>query len=99
METVEVSVEAILFDLTTNAPVVLLKDKEGKRILPIWIGAFEAQSIEMELQSIKPPRPLTHDLLKSFLDQLGGKVEKIVVADLQKSTFLATIFVSVNGNV
>lgn len=99
MEMVEMVVQAILFDLTTNAPVVLLKDKEGKRILPIWIGHFEASAIEMELEGIKPPRPLTHDLIKNILDDLGAQVVKISVADLQKNTFIATITISMDGRI
>ena len=94
---VEMRVDAILFDLTTNAPVVVLKDLEGKRILPIWIGPFEASAIEMELEDIKAPRPMTHDLLKNMLDNVGAKLTKIVVNDLQDNTFIATLHVSVNG--
>lgn len=94
---VEMRVDAILFDLTTNAPVVVLKDLEGKRILPIWIGPFEASAIEMELEDIKAPRPMTHDLLKNMLDNLGAQLTKIVVNDLQDNTFIATLHVSVNG--
>lgn len=94
---VEIRVDAILFDLTTNAPVVVLKDLEGKRILPIWIGPFEASAIEMELEDIKAPRPMTHDLLKNVLDNVGAKVVKIVVNDLQDNTFIATIHISLNG--
>src|SRR3990167_3866951 len=94
---VEMRVDAILFDLTTNAPVVVLKDLEGKRILPIWIGPFEASAIEMELEDIKAPRPMTHDLLKNVLDNVGAKVVKIVVNDLHDNTFIATIHISLNG--
>lgn len=90
-------VEAILFDLTTNAPVVVLKDLEGKRILPIWIGPFEANAIEMELEQVKPPRPMTHDLLKNMLDNLGAQVTKVVVCDLQNNTFIATISLDLKG--
>lgn len=94
---VEIRVDAILFDLTTNAPVVVLKDLEGKRILPIWIGPFEASAIEMELEDIKAPRPMTHDLIKNVLDNVGAQVSKIVVNDLQENTFIATIHLSLNG--
>ncbi len=94
---VEMRVDAILFDLTTNAPVVVLKDLEGKRILPIWIGPFEASAIEMEIEDIKAPRPMTHDLIKNVLDNVGAQVAKIVVNDLQENTYIATIHLSLNG--
>lgn len=94
---VEVKVEAILFDLTTNMPVVVLKDGEGKRVLPIWIGSNEAQAIEMELEKIQPPRPLTHDLLRNALAILEAKVEKVCITELRESTFIAIIYIAQNG--
>lgn len=90
-------VEAILFDLTNNAPVVVLKDLEGKRILPIWIGPFEANAIEMELQQVRPPRPMTHDLLKNMLDNLGVQIIKVAICDLHNNTFMATISIEFKG--
>lgn len=94
---IEVRVEAILFDLTSNTPVVLLKDKEGKKFLPIWIGPFEANAIEMELEGVKTPRPLTHDLLKNILEKLNAEVVKISILDLQENTFYASITINING--
>lgn len=94
---VQVKVEAILFDLTTNMPVVVLKDMEGKRVLPIWIGSSEAQAIEMELERIKPPRPMTHDLLRNIVEALRAKVEKVCVIDLQDNTFIATVVLVLDG--
>lgn len=94
---VEIRVEAILFDLTSNTPVALLKDKEGKKFLPIWIGPFEANAIEMELEGIKTPRPLTHDLLKNILEELNAEVIKVSILDLQENTFYASITINING--
>lgn len=94
---VEVKVESILFDLTTNAPVVVLKDLEGNRVLPIWIGPFEASAIEMEIENVKHPRPLTHDLMRNMLDSLNAEVTKVGVVDLQDNTFIAAITLQMNG--
>lgn len=88
---VEMFVEAIYYDLTTNTPVIVLKDEDRKRILPIWIGNFEANAIELALENKVTPRPLTHDLLTSIIEILGAKVAKITVVDLQNDTFIASI--------
>ena len=93
---VEIKVKAVLFDVSSNAPVVILTDVEGKRILPIWIGHYEANAIEMELEGIKAPRPMTHDLFKNIIDNIGGKVKKVSVCDLHSNTFYAVITISVN---
>ena len=79
------------FDPRNFSPLVLLKDKEELNFLPIWIGIFEATSIAMELQGVKPPRPMTHDLLKSALDNFETKVSRVVVNDVKEGTFYATI--------
>ncbi|MDP3012626.1 MAG: bifunctional nuclease family protein [Candidatus Subteraquimicrobiales bacterium] len=78
-------------DVSTNQPVIILKDKEGKQFLPIWVGQFEATSILMELQGIKPTRPLTHDLLKSVLDEFEVKTTRVVITELKEGTFYARI--------
>lgn len=85
-------VHGVNLDVMTNQPVVILKDSEAKRFLPIWIGQFEATSILMELQGVKPTRPLTHDLLCSMCDLLHVKVKKVVINDIQDGTFFARIF-------
>jgi bifunctional DNase/RNase len=96
---VEVKIEAILFDMSSNSPVVLLKDKEGKKFLPIWIGPFEANAIQMELEGEKPIRPLTHDLLKNILEELNAEVVKISICDLQDNIYYASITLKVNGRI
>jgi len=88
----EMQVHGVNLDVMTNQPVVILKDSEEKRFLPIWIGQFEATSILMELQGVKPTRPLTHDLLRTLCETLSMKVEKIVINDIQDGTFFARIF-------
>ncbi|HDP70186.1 MAG TPA: bifunctional nuclease family protein [Actinobacteria bacterium] len=93
----EMTVHAVNLDALTNQPVIILKDMLAHRFLPIWIGQFEATAILMELQNIKPPRPLTHDLLHSFLKKLGTSVEKIAITDLKDGTFYASILILKNG--
>lgn len=88
----QMEVHGVNLDVMTNQPVVILKDSEAKRFLPIWIGQFEATSILMELQGVKPTRPLTHDLLSSICDSLHVKVKKVVINDIQDGTFFARIF-------
>ncbi len=72
--------------------LVLLTDEEERKVLPIAIGPFEAQSIAMVLQGKKPPRPLTHDLLKSFCESLGGELEKVIITDIRDSTYYAELY-------
>ena len=82
---------------TGGAYAILLKELEGSRRLPIIIGAFEAQAIALEMEGIKPPRPLTHDLLKQLVDNLGANVVEIVVSELKENTFYAKIVLEVSG--
>jgi hypothetical protein len=77
--------------------VVILKERETSRYLPIWIGAAEADAIAVKLQGTSVPRPLTHDLMQSVIDALGGKVNSIVVSDLQKDVFFAKIVLNRDG--
>jgi bifunctional DNase/RNase len=79
--------------------IVLLTDNEEKKVLPISIGPFEAQSIALVLQGAEPPRPLSHDLLKTLCEQLGGMLEKIVVTDIRDSTFYAELYIRQNDQV
>jgi len=95
---VQMDVMGVALDGRSNTPIVLLRDKEKKRVFPIWIGIFEAQSIVIALEHIKFPRPLTHDLLKSVIEQMGGKIRKIVVNELQGNTYYAQINVEIHGS-
>ena len=78
-------------ELPTNQPIVLLREREGERYLPIWIGAAEAAAIALSLQGVVTPRPMTHDLMKNMLEDLAVEVRRIVVTELRESTFFATI--------
>jgi bifunctional DNase/RNase len=82
---------------TGGAYAILLKEMEGKKRLPIIIGAFEAQAIALEIEGIKPPRPLTHDLLKQLTDSLGASVVEVIIDELRENTFYAKIILEVSG--
>src|SRR3989304_363947 len=95
---IRMSVRGIALDPITNMPIIILKDVEEKRALPILVGIFEANAIALELEKIATPRPMTHDLIKNILDGLGATVQQIVVNDLKDNTFFAVIEVNYNGN-
>lgn len=95
--TVEVEVRNVGFDHLSNSPVVILQDKGKKKAMPIWVGAFEAQAIVMEMQGVPSPRPLTHDLLKTILQDVGVVFEKAVVSELRGSTYYARIYLTSAG--
>ena len=88
----EVEVRSVGFDSLSHAPVVVLQDHDRRVALPIWIGAAEAQAIAMQMRGIAPPRPMTHDLIKSMLDQAGIELRKVVIQDLKESTYVASIY-------
>ena len=94
---VEMSVDSVRISVENSQRVVILKDLEGDRYLFIWIATPEAYSIAMELQGATAPRPLTHDLLKSVIVELGGKVESVVISDLIDDIYHARVILDANG--
>lgn len=94
---IETVVESIRVSLVTQHRVVILKEIDGERHLPIWIGSYEAEAIAMELQGVTASRPLPYDLLRSIIDDLGGSVERISVTDLSDDVFYARIVLLQNG--
>lgn len=88
---VNLILKGIIFDTIANSPVVILKDPNADRYLPIWIGIFEAQAIALKLDNIVTPRPMTHDLLNNLLKDLSINVEKIVICDIKDNTYYAQI--------
>ncbi|PWB79896.1 MAG: hypothetical protein C3F08_05670 [Candidatus Methylomirabilota bacterium] len=96
---IKMTVRGIALDPITNMPIVILKDPDERRALPIWVGIFEANAIALELEKVSTPRPMTHDLLKNILDGLGITVQQITVNDLKENTFYATIDLNHNGSV
>lgn len=96
---VEMELNKIIIDEKNADQVIVLKEKNGSRILPIIIGLLEASSIKMKLSGLTPPRPLTHDLLYSIIEGLSARIEKVVVDKLENSTFHAKLFIrSENGD-
>lgn len=94
---IEVVVDSIRVSLVNYQRVVILKERYADRYLPIWIGSNEADAIAIRLQNISVARPLTHDLLKSTLDQLGAQITQIAVTDLNEDVFYARIIISIDG--
>jgi bifunctional DNase/RNase len=94
---IEVTVDSIRVSLISQHRVVVLREVDSDRYLPIWIGPFEADAITIALQGVDIPRPLTHDLLKRVIDEVGGNVSHIFVSDLRDDTFYARIVMDVNG--
>jgi uncharacterized protein len=94
---IEMVIKGLMIDPITNMPIVILRDKEGQRVLPIWVGAFEANAIALQIENVDTPRPMTHDLLRNVIHDLKAAVEKIVVSDLKENTFYALIHLVVNG--
>jgi uncharacterized protein len=90
---VEMKVRGLALDPLSNMPIIILKDEEEKRSLPIWVGIFEANAIALELEKISTPRPMTHDLIKNILESLDARVLKVVVTDLKENTFYAVLHV------
>jgi uncharacterized protein len=86
-----------MVDPITNMPIVILRDKEGERVLPIWVGVFEANAIALQIENVTTPRPMTHDLLRNVIRDLQGDIQKIVISDLRDNTFYAVIYLAVNG--
>lgn len=87
----QVDVVGVRLELPSNQPVLILRDQQATRYLPLWIGTAEATAISLALEGVKPPRPLTHDLLAAVIDQLGGQVTSVTVSELIEGTFYATI--------
>ena len=94
---IEMTIKGLMVDPITNMPIIILRDKEGDKVLPIWVGMFEANAIALQIENISTPRPMTHDLLRNVIHDLKATVRKIVVCDLQENTFYALIYLSLGG--
>lgn len=95
---VEMTIKGLMIDPITNNPIVLLRDPGGQRVLPIWVGVFEANAIAMQIENVTPPRPMTHDLLRNVISDLKGRVDRVVVTELRENTFYAVIMLKVDGD-
>jgi bifunctional DNase/RNase len=94
---IEMTIKGLMVDPITNMPIVILKDKDGERVLPIWVGIFEANAIALQIENIATPRPMTHDLLRNIITDLDGRVDRVVVSDLKENTFYAIVHLTVRG--
>ncbi len=88
---IEVKIRALMMDPNSGTPIIILKDVQSETMLPIWVGAYEANAIALEIEKHAPPRPMTHDLLRNLIVELGVRVERVVVTSLRDNTFFAVI--------
>ena len=96
---VEMSIKGLMIDPVTNMPIVILRDRDNQRALPIWVGPVEANAIALQIENVGPPRPMTHDLLRNLLEELGATLQRVVISDLQDSTFYAYLQLERGGEV
>ena len=95
---IEMTIKGLMVDPITNMPIIILRDKAETRVLPIWVGVFEANAIALQIENVTTPRPMTHDLLRNVIHDLKADIQKIVVSDLKDNTFYALIYIDVNGD-
>ncbi len=95
---IEMTIKGLMVDPITNMPIIILRDTDGQKVLPIWVGIFEANAIALQIENITTPRPMTHDLLRNVINDLKATVQKIVVCDLKENTFFALVYLGVNGD-
>ncbi|MEQ1728382.1 MAG: bifunctional nuclease family protein [Vicinamibacterales bacterium] len=94
---IEMTIKGLMVDPITNTPIVILRDADGQRALPIWVGIFEANAIALQIENVATPRPMTHDLLRNVIQDLNATVERIVVCDVHDNTYYALIYVTRDG--
>lgn len=88
---IEVKIRGLMMDPSSGTPIIILKDVNSDLMLPIWVGAYEANAIALEIEKIAPQRPMTHDLLRNLIVEMGARVERVVVTELRDNTFFAVI--------
>jgi bifunctional DNase/RNase len=88
---IEVKIRALMMDPNSGTPIIILKDVNSETMLPIWVGAYEANAIALEIEKVTPQRPMTHDLLRNLIVEMGSSVERVVVTELRDNTFFAVI--------
>ena len=94
---IEVKIRGLMMDPSSGTPIIILKDVNSETMLPIWVGAFEANAIALEIEKISPQRPMTHDLLRNIILEMGASVERVIVTDLRDNTFFAVIMMKSRG--
>jgi bifunctional DNase/RNase len=90
---IEMAIKGLMVDPITNMPIIVLREVDGHRVLPIWVGVFEANAIALQVENVQTPRPMTHDLLRTVIAELGGELERVVVCELKENTFYALLHV------
>ena len=88
---IEMTIKGVTVDPITSMPIVILRDRDDQKVLPIWVGVAEANAIALQIENVPTPRPMTHDLLRNVIHDLQATVERIVVSDLKENTFYALI--------
>lgn len=94
---IEVKIRGLMMDPNSGTPIIILKDVHSETILPIWVGAYEANAIALEIEKMASQRPMTHDLLRNMIVQMGVRVERVVVTELRDNTFFAVIEMRTNN--
>ena len=95
---IEMAIKGLMVDPITNMPIIILRDRDGQRVLPIWVGIFEANAIALQMENVSTPRPMTHDLLRNVIEDLKGEVTKVLISDLKENTFYALIYVQAGAD-
>ncbi len=95
---IEMKIRGLMIDPSANTPIVILKDVNSETLLPIWVGAYEANAIALEIEKIAPQRPMTHDLLKNIIEQMGARVQRIIITSLMDNVFYAVIELIMGDN-
>lgn len=88
---IEVKIRGLMMDPSSGTPIIILKDVNSETMLPIWVGAYEANAIALEIEKIAPQRPMTHDLLRNLIVEMGARVQRVVITELRDNTFFAVI--------
>src|SRR3954465_13570234 len=94
---IEMTIKGWMVDPITNMPIIILRDKAEQRVLPIWVGVFEANAIALQIENVTTPRPMTHDLLRNVIHDLKANIQSDYVSDLKDNTFYALIYLTVHG--
>lgn len=94
---VSMTIKGLMVDPVTNTPIVVLREEGGDRVLPIWVGVFEANAIALQIENVTSQRPMSHDLMRELLEALEGRLEQVVVSDLKDATFYASLHLRANG--
>jgi bifunctional DNase/RNase len=95
---IEMQIKGLMMDPVTGVPIVILRNADNQRVLPIWVGPVEANAIALQIENVTPPRPMTHDLLKNLLTEFDARVRRIVIAELRGNTFYAYLDIDRQGS-